>query len=180
MPGISAMRYETWISGWVRNTVSTFMSSCEWCSSWKRQRKRTRWLARWANQLHPSMATRIRAMAPQRGTVPTLGRMIQGRSRRAISEKERLSAVTRGTTRVALNTVKRRSWRWPRATSARRWAGRTRSITMMTPMTARVSGPMRTTRRLVMEGPKSDPPQWLAQPRATRAAATATMENAGR
>ena len=31
-----------------------------------------------------------------------------------------------------------------------------------------------------MEGPKPDPPQRSAHPIATRAAATATMENAGR
>ena len=37
---------ETWMSGWVRNTVRTLMSSCEWCSSWKRHSARMRWFAR--------------------------------------------------------------------------------------------------------------------------------------
>jgi hypothetical protein len=47
-------------------------------------------------------------------------------------------------------------------------------------MITRVSGPATTTRRLVMEPVKSAPPQCLDQPMATRTAATAAMEHAGR
>ena len=77
-PGSSATRYETWMSGWVRNTVSTLMSSCEWWSSWKRQSMRTRWFARCTNQLHASMATTITAIAAQRGTASRWGRTAGG------------------------------------------------------------------------------------------------------
>ena len=93
------------MNGWVRNTVSTFMSSCEWCSSWKRQSIRTRWFARWANQLHPSMATKITAMAPQLGTVPILA-SDEPRERPVdhVGKRE-VSAVTSGTVSVAFKTV---------------------------------------------------------------------------
>ncbi len=70
------------MSGCVRKTVSTFMSSCEWCSSWKRQSIRTRWFARWTDQLQPSIATTMATIAPQRGSVPIRGRTIHGRPRR--------------------------------------------------------------------------------------------------
>ena len=93
------------MNGWVRNTVSTFMSSCEWCTSWKRQSIRTRWFAKWANQLHPSIATKITAIAPQLGTVPILARTSQGRDLSTTSAKERVSAVTSGTVSVAFNSV---------------------------------------------------------------------------
>ena len=55
------------------------------------------------------MATKITAVAAQRGTVPVLGRTIHGRVLRAISENERVSAATSGMTSVAVKTVKRRS-----------------------------------------------------------------------
>ena len=66
------------MSGWVRNTVSAFRSSCEWCNSWNRQRTRTRWLARCTNQLQASMATKMTAIANPRGTRPILGSTIHG------------------------------------------------------------------------------------------------------
>ena len=69
------------MSGCVRNTVMTFMSSCEWCSSWKRQSSRERWFARCADQLQASMATKITAIARACGTKAILGRTIQGTTR---------------------------------------------------------------------------------------------------
>ncbi len=105
-----------------------------------------------------------RAMAPQRGTMPIL-RQHDPREHRADDGHEReREPVTSGTSRVAFNTVKRRSWRYPRATSGRRCAGHTRSTTRKTPMIARVKGPTTTTRRLVIEPAKSAPPQSVAHP----------------
>ena len=51
------------------------------------------------------MATKITAIAPQRGNVPILGRTSHGRDLWTTSENERVSAVTSGTTSVAFNTV---------------------------------------------------------------------------
>jgi hypothetical protein len=65
-------------------------------------------LARWANQLQKSIATKIRAVAAQRG-IAVFGRTIHGSDVRAICENERLSAVTSGTTNIALKHVKMRS-----------------------------------------------------------------------
>src|SRR6478609_11054361 len=107
--GTNATRYDTWMSGWVRKTVSTLMSSCEWCSSWKRHSIRTRWLARWADQLQASIATKITAVAAHRGTASFFGSTIHGTVDRARSANDRLSAVTNGTTSATLRTVHRRS-----------------------------------------------------------------------
>ena len=59
-----------------------------------------------------------------------------------------VSPVTSGTTRIAFTTVKRRSWRYPRAKIGRGCAGQVRSTTRNTPMIARVAGPATTARRL--------------------------------
>ena len=105
IPGISAIRYDTWISGCVRKTVRTFMSSWEWCSSWKRQSTRTRWFDRWANQLQKSMAMKISAMTPQRGTAPRRGITTHGSVRTRTSENDSDIATTSGATTVALRTA---------------------------------------------------------------------------
>jgi hypothetical protein len=178
--GSKATRYDTWIRGWVRNTVSTLMSSCEWWSSWKRHSMRTRWFARCTIQLHPSIATTIRAITPQRGTTPIRGNTIHGATARATCTDASVSAVTRGTISVAFNTVKITSWRWPRANSGRCWAGHTRSTTRNTPMSTSVKGPATTARSAVTEPPKSAPPHPVAQPTEIRTAAIAVIENAGR
>ena len=124
-PGISATRYDTWISGWVRKTVSTLMSSCEWWSSWKRHSIRTRWFARCTDQLHTSIATTISGdRRPRAAPGRSAGRTIHG-SRRVDHvherEGERRSRAARRA--VAFTTVNRRSWRYPRAKIGRCCAG---------------------------------------------------------
>ncbi len=126
-PGINATRYDTWIRGWVRKTVSTLMSSCEWCSSWKRQSIRARWFARCTIQLHASMVTKMTPIAAQRGTTPICGRTIHGADVRATCTNASVSAVTSGATTTTFTTVKMRSWRYPRASLGRTCAGHVRS-----------------------------------------------------
>ena len=122
----------------------------------------------------------MRAIAPQRGNVPIFGKTIHGADLRITSTKERVSAVTSGATRRTFMTVRRRSWRYPRAKMERCCAGQTRSVTKKTPMIASVSGPTMTTRRLVRDWAKAAPPQRWDQPITTRTTAMPAIEHAGR
>src|SRR6478672_2747186 len=178
-PGISATRYDTWISGCVRNTVSTLRSSWEWWSSWNRHIIRTRWLARCTAQLHASIATTIAAIAATRGTTPILGSTIHGADEWTTCTNASVSAVTSGTTTIAFITAKSRSWRYPRAKIGRGCAGHVRSTTRKTPRITSVAGPATTARSAVTEPAKSPRPQSLAQPIAIRTAAANTIANAG-
>ena len=180
MPGSSATRYEKWMSGCVRKTVSTLMSSCEWWSSWNRQSMRARWFARCTAQLQTSMATTISAIAAHRGTRPMRGSTIHGIDVWATCTAASVSPVTSGTTSSAFTTVNSRSWRYPRANIGRCCAGHVRSTTRNTPMITSVAGPATTARRLTTEPAKSAPPQSFVQPNQSSAPAATAIAQAGR
>jgi len=89
------------MSGCVRKTVRTLMSSCEWCSSWNRQSIRTPVVRHVRKPICTRHGHQITAIAPQLGTVPILARVSQGTDLLTTSENERVSAVTSGTVSVA-------------------------------------------------------------------------------